>query len=446
MAVQVWVGEKPEHPNERRAIVALANGLERLEGLYLLLVNFSVGGRTVDLTIIKQDAIFIIELKHCDGMLEGGVNGPWYLTNANNERKQLNPGRSNPYNQVISCYYSLTNFLKEHRNEFLSPHRAKTVKFRSCRRVVVIAPTIKEGSQIDVDWKVEVRGLDELPSFLVTERSEEIQLTDEEMLAIPELLQCTRWHDINELIAGVLPQWHAEPVPDTPPQPDTPPPVPAAMPLLTRGRIAVQTFARHRLALVASLVAMVLLLIGVTFTMTQQPRRADMQPRTPVISATSLPAGGLFAAGVRQSQERCMWTEFQPVGKRWNDSSQSWMSVGVDSTIGELSPQIVVILEKVDYCDDAAITFSWSVRNNSDTTITFPLQSSNITIRDPFGNSYAVANSQSHPRIMMVQPGQQQRGTMVVPGPMNQNAPSLLVRLKDKPFGEASWLVSLEGR
>ena len=54
MAVQVWIGEKPEHPNERRAIVALANGLERLDGLYLILANFSVGGRNVDLVLIKQ--------------------------------------------------------------------------------------------------------------------------------------------------------------------------------------------------------------------------------------------------------------------------------------------------------------------------------------------------------------------------------------------------------
>ena len=64
MAVQVWIGEKPEHPNERRAIVSLANGLERLDGLYLLLANFSVGGRNIDLVLIKQDAIFIVELKH----------------------------------------------------------------------------------------------------------------------------------------------------------------------------------------------------------------------------------------------------------------------------------------------------------------------------------------------------------------------------------------------
>jgi hypothetical protein len=46
VAVQVWIGEKPDNPNERKAIIALANGLDRLEGLYVMVANFSVGGRT----------------------------------------------------------------------------------------------------------------------------------------------------------------------------------------------------------------------------------------------------------------------------------------------------------------------------------------------------------------------------------------------------------------
>ena len=83
MAVQVWIGEKPEHPNERRAIMALANGLDRLDGLYLILANFSVGGRSIDLVIAKQDAVFIIELKHCDGKVFGEVNGPCFVESAN---------------------------------------------------------------------------------------------------------------------------------------------------------------------------------------------------------------------------------------------------------------------------------------------------------------------------------------------------------------------------
>ncbi|HRC77619.1 MAG TPA: nuclease-related domain-containing protein, partial [Kouleothrix sp.] len=209
MAVQVWIGEKPEHPNERRAIVALANGLDRLDGLYLILANFSVGGRNIDLVLIKQDAIFIVELKQCDGKIFGDVNGPWFVESANGERKRLNPGRKNPYNQVISYYYSLINFLNEHRTQFLSPQKATSVDFRTCKRLVVIAPTIQEGSQVETDWKVELKGLDELPAYLVTERSSEIDLSEEEMLAIPELLHCTRWNEVNSLLAGVLPRWDA---------------------------------------------------------------------------------------------------------------------------------------------------------------------------------------------------------------------------------------------
>ena len=76
---------------------------------------------------------------------------------------------------------------------------------------MVIAPTVQEGSQVETDWKVELKGLDELPAYLVTERSSEIDLSEEEMLAIPELLHCTRWNEVNSLLAGVLPRWDETP-------------------------------------------------------------------------------------------------------------------------------------------------------------------------------------------------------------------------------------------
>jgi len=204
MAVQVWIGEKPEHPNERRAIMALAQGLDRLEGLYLILANFSVGGRTIDLVIIKHDAVFIIELKQCDGRVIGSVNGPWFVEGRNGERKRLNPGRKNPYNQVISYFHALTNYLNEHRSEFLPAQKINDVDFRTCKRVVVIAPSIQEGSEIELDWKVELKGMDELPAYVITERSSEIELSDEEMLAIPRMLRLTPWQEINTVLRGVI--------------------------------------------------------------------------------------------------------------------------------------------------------------------------------------------------------------------------------------------------
>jgi hypothetical protein len=238
VAVQVWIGEKPDNPNERKAIIALANGLDRLEGLYVMVANFSVGGRTIDLVILKPDAIFILELKHCDGQVFGSVNGPWKVVSKNGSTKQLNPGRKNPYNQVVSYFYSFTNFLNDHKTEIVSAQKANDVDFRAAKRVIVIVPTIEAGSQIDLDWKVQVKGLDELPTFLLTERSNGIELTDEELLRIPKLLHCEPWQELNDLIAGVMPDWTQTPSELAPPtvQPSAPTPAAAARPQSRRSR------------------------------------------------------------------------------------------------------------------------------------------------------------------------------------------------------------------
>lgn len=355
MAVQVWIGEKPEHPTERRAIVSLAHGLDKLDGLYLILANFSVGGRTVDLVIIKHDAIFIVELKHCDGRVIGSVNGPWFVEGRNGERKRLNPGRKNPYNQVISYFHALTNFLNEHRRAFLSAQKANDIDFRTCKRVVVIAPTMQEGSEIELDWKVELKGMDELPAYLITERSSEIELTDEEMLAIPELLHCTPWHEINTVIRGVIPNTTAATeqaneadtaldetaladateaapalaAPNARILPDEPalslPSAPVSQPTFwkralrtlgtTTGRVAVA------LAALTGLLLVVLLL---------RPTRivpAADSPPAPLADVTGVPAGGAVGAAASATASNCLWSGYQLVGKRYDQASRSWLSI-----------------------------------------------------------------------------------------------------------------------
>lgn len=449
MAVQVWIGDKPEHPNERRAIVALANGLERLENLYLLLANFHVGGRTIDMVIIKQDAIFIVELKHCDGKLFGSVNGPWYVESAGGSRKRLNPGRKNPYNQVISYYYSLTNFLNDNSSEIYERHKSEHSSFRSCRRVIVVAPRIEPGSELDIDWKVEIKGLDDLPAFLVTERSPELNLSEEEMLAIPELLGCTRWHDITTLMTGVLPQWKAEPeAPAAPPAP--PEPVPAApvvappVPWWQRARTALGqslTPLMGAAALLMSTVALVLLVV----ILNRPPLASPAPTAAPISLRPSGPAaGGVFPELAPSSATRqCVWAGFQSVGKHWDAQNQRWISVGVSGAVTEIFPEVVVTLEKVNFCE-GQIRLHWSVRNNSSQPVVFPLSNGNITIRDPMGNAYQLDDTLSQPYSMTVAPDSSQPGVAVVNRPVSQNAPSLLVRIKNQPFGEASWLVSLE--
>lgn len=449
MAVQVWIGEKPEHPNERRTIVALANGLERLEGLYLILANFSVGGRTVDLVIIKHDAIFIIELKQCDGRVIGSVNGPWFVEGRNGERKRLNPGRKNPYNQVISYFHALTNFLNEKRHEFLSNQKANDVDFRTCKRVVVIAPTIQEGSEIELDWKVELKGLDELPAYLITERSSEIELTETEMLAIPELLHCTPWQEVNAVIKGVLPaldetpepQPAAKPLPEPAPLAPEPTP-PAPLPTLPEriGRVLRTTTGRFAAAMAA--LALVLLIALIVRPAPGIPS-ADQPAGTlsGVAGAPTTPGDVVFSS--RDISPTCTWNSYQLVGKRWDTASATWISVANGGTTIDLRPDVVVALEQVSTCS-GEISLTWSVQNNSDEAVELPLRSDNISISDGLGNVYLIADADSEPTAVRAEPGEQSRGTAVVRRPISQSATSLYIRLRDKPFGEASFVVALQ--
>jgi hypothetical protein len=442
VAVQVWIGEKPEHPNERRAIVALANGLERLDGLYLILANFSVGGRNVDLVLIKQDAIFIVELKHCDGKIFGDVNGPWFVESANGERKRLNPGRKNPYNQVISYYYSLINFLNDHRTTFLSPQKASAVDFRTCKRLVVISPTIQPGSQVETDWKVELKGLDELPAYLVTERSSEIDLSAEEMLAIPELLHCTRWNEVNSLLAGVLPRWDetanqpaaAPEKPEPAPEP-APLPAPAPTPTLwARGRRALTTWT-GRAAVAMGALALVLAIVLLTRLGARTPV-ADQ----PFIVSTSEAAGGIGNGGIA-AQDSCSWNEFQPVGRRRGGQPGLWENVGVGGNAPALSAELVVTLEEVNFCK-GQIAITWSVRNNlDDESVAMPLTAENIQVTDSLLNEYKIADEKSQPPQISVAPHSKAQGTAVIARPASLNAKALRITLKQLPFGEATWIV-----
>jgi hypothetical protein len=448
MAVQVWIGEKPEHPNERRAIMALANGLDRLDGLYLILANFSVGGRTVDMVIIKHDAIFIVELKHCDGRVIGSVNGPWFVEGRNGERKRLNPGRKNPYNQVISYFHALTNFLNEHRREFLSEQKANDIDFRTCKRVVVISPTMQEGSEIELDWKVELKGLDELPAYLITERSSEIDLTDEEMLAIPDMLHCTPWDEINTVLRGVFvepevtePAVEAEaPSQGTSVEAADAPAAPVAPGLWARVRAILRTATGQVAAGLAVLVAVLVAVL--IFRPTQVIIPGSDQPLAQIADVTGVPTSGSIspAAG---PDDGCSWSSYQLVGKRWDGASGGWISVAAGGSGGGLLPQVVVALEQVATCSDQ-IKLTWSVQNNTDQEISFPLRSDNIRVSDSLGNEYQIADDASQPRDLRVAPGAQERGVAVADRPISRSASSLLVRLKGQPFGEASFVVSLQ--
>ena len=423
MSVQIWVGEIPEHSQEREAIVALARGLARLDELYVILANFTVGGQAVDLAIFKRNGGFIIELKHCDGKVIGGVNGRWQVIGANGDVHTVNPDRRNPYNQVISYFYRLSNFLNQHRGEFLSEHRAAEIDFRTCKRLVVIAPFVHPESEIALDWKVDLKGLDELPTYLVTNTSSGIDLTEEELLAIPRMLRCEPWHDVNLLVGGVG-ETEAEAVapPEAPPAgaevetaPET---VPSARPLWVRWLI------RLGIGLAAlALLAGIVWGTGIWRTV-WPPATPTPSPTTTIIILPTMDPG----------------TQETPV------PLIEVVEQGSPHNSAFAGGSVTVVLRTVEFWPDKT-TLRWALINEGTRVVSFPLNAQNITVKDNIGNLYTVDETLSEPRTLRASPGERIEGTCVISRAISPDALTLRIWINGEPFEEKHvWPLNVPGR
>lgn len=437
MTVRVWVGEIPEHPQEREAIVALARGLDRLEELYVLLANFTVGGQAVDLAIFKRDGGFVIELKHCDGRVIGGVNGRWEVIDANAEVHVVNPGRRNPYNQVISSFYRLSNFLNLHRPDLMSEHRAAAIDFRTSKRLVVISPFLHPDSEVMLDWKVDLKGLDELPTYLVTATSSEIDLTEEELLAIPQLLRCEPWHDVNLLVSeeGLLEEaW---------PTPEEAAAIRAGEVAVAEGEEVAAEGVRPPEAVVRSwprrlgwlaliLVAVALLAMGgVWVGVIPNPWPTPTVPAT----ATASPTPTLI---IIPTLPEPFATPLPVV---------EWVEQSVRRQSNYAAGEVEVVLRSVVY-GSGETTLQWALVNLGTRPVRFPLIGRNISIQDNIGNEYPVDDSLSEPQVLLARPGERVEGSCTVNRAVNPDALTLRIYINGEPFEGRPpvWPVNIPGR
>lgn len=221
MTVELWYGSKPHNAAEQKTIVELYQYLLPQDDYFMLLHNFHPGrGNEVDLVVLKENAIFLAELKHAWDRLVGGREGKWKAIKPDGNEVILNPGRRpNPFKQAQTNYYAWKNWCEANCDEISAGIvRPCPVDYSDVMTFIVIYPDMAADSDIDIgEHPVQAVGLPKFMTSLLVRSSSQIGLSPQEMGRIPQLLQLKRWElarprilsDPDQTIR--LEDWQAEP-------------------------------------------------------------------------------------------------------------------------------------------------------------------------------------------------------------------------------------------
>lgn len=204
MKTSVWVGHEP-NGYEAKVLREIRDAFEAAGVTCHLMANFMVGGHEIDLLVVKPNAIFLVELKMVWGAVKGAINGDWTVEKARGKGQLKGGCNGNPYQQMLTQYRVLTEWLEAHKHDFLNDYDAKITHFRPVKRthqaqapvklrsLLVFYPALPKGSELQLDWKVEPVGFSDLIQILVNETSPRVNLTDTEIAGIAKLLSLRNW-------------------------------------------------------------------------------------------------------------------------------------------------------------------------------------------------------------------------------------------------------------
>lgn len=193
MTVELWYGSKPAHPGEQNALIDLYDFLESQPEHFVLMSNFHAGrSNEIDLMILKQNALFIAEIKHFWTKIAGGKEGNWTFLLPDGRKRTFR----NPYKQVRSGCFGWQDWSREHKDEIERVSgRSRDPRCFEPLEYIVVFPDIHRDSEIDIgEHPVQAVGLPKFRTALVIRSVPGLDFTRDELQAIPRLLQLTRWH------------------------------------------------------------------------------------------------------------------------------------------------------------------------------------------------------------------------------------------------------------
>ncbi len=214
MTVELWYGSKPENIAEQEMLIELYQYLLPQTDHFVMLVSFYAGskGNEVDLVVLKENGIFLAELKHIWNRLVGSREGEWKIIKPDSQEIIINKGRQNPFKQTQTNYYRWKNWCEAKSNAISAGiARDHPANYSKVMTYLVIYPDMPAGSKIDIGrFPVQAVGFPKFRDSLPFRTSPQVNLSRQEMSRIPQLLNLQEWQLTPQKTAR-LGDWQSEP-------------------------------------------------------------------------------------------------------------------------------------------------------------------------------------------------------------------------------------------
>jgi hypothetical protein len=185
MAVQLWIGQEFDTTHEQAALRRFWNDMQdrfgQSDDLYLVLVNYFIGGRQIDLTVLKRDAVIVIELKECTDPFRATENGAWLTIP---DGRVVGTGRQNPFQQARDYRFRWINLLNKKKHMFLPQVKAQSMDLSHVSTFVAISPSLHAEVENKIPGHLiwfRLVGLDQLTEAVYQQTSRELGFSDQEL-------------------------------------------------------------------------------------------------------------------------------------------------------------------------------------------------------------------------------------------------------------------------
>jgi hypothetical protein len=166
MTIEFWIGSNFPTSHERKALRDFLDNAFQIfsprREPYFILSNYYLGGRQIDLTIIKPKTILVVDLKDCAEPFQATENGPWQILGSKNS---IGTGTENPYQQVKELRNIWIDYLSE--KEDLIHKVSKLAPRKFVQGAVVMSPDLNPATENKIPRSVvwfHLYGLPSLPN------------------------------------------------------------------------------------------------------------------------------------------------------------------------------------------------------------------------------------------------------------------------------------------